>query len=123
MFDISLNGLEPKGKIMRDIFEELLGEIFATSPLNNEYVVKDGVFKIDLKGAKKENVEVSYVDGNIKVVARKKNIHGQDTKFERTFILNSGYAPETIKASYDDSILTISAEPISKPKGRKIDIE
>lgn len=107
IFDILFNGSE-------------FGFKFDT---DKDYVISNGSIKIDLKGAKKENVSVNVDGKEIKVTSTKKNIHGETTKYEKTFVLTDKYDPTTVTAKYEDSILTISAEPLKKDTVRSVTID
>lgn len=101
-------------------FGSSFGSSFFDTP--DDCIIVNDKIRIDLKGAKKENVSVS-VDGNkITVLATKKNIHNKETKYEKVFILGSKYDSSKIKASYEDSILEISTELLETEKPRKITI-
>jgi HSP20 family molecular chaperone IbpA len=88
-----------------------------------EYTIKEGSIKIDLKGAKKENVNVTVSGSDITVVATKKNIHDKETKYEKTFILGDKHDPSTVSATYEDSILTITADLYKSERTRTITIK
>ena len=92
-----------------------------TTP-KRDYIINEGSLKIDLFGAKKENVEVTLEGGKIRVVSTKKNLLGQTCKFDKTFILDTRYNPETIKVTYDDGILEIVSEKYESQKLRKLEI-
>lgn len=111
----------------RDVLELLrpfiAGKNSSLFDTSDEFVVCNNKLRIDLKGAKKENVSL-IVEGNvIKVVATKKNLHDKTTKFERSFVLGDAYDPETIKATYEDSILEITSELYETKKPKEIKIE
>lgn len=88
-----------------------------------EYLIDESSLKIDLKGAKKENVNVTVTGNNVTIKATKKNLKGQNTKYERTFVFDEKYDPTTISAKYDESILEITAGLLESKKPRDIKID
>ena len=105
-------------------YDRLFSTLFGgTTSTSNEYVIEKGKILIDLLGAKKENVSVDVIGSKINVVSKKKNIRGQNTKYEKYFILSQEYDPKTVSATYDDGILEITAELFETEKPRKVEIK
>lgn len=105
---------------LNSLFEGYFG--VATRDNGPEYSIKDGKIRLDLLGAKKENISLTKKGSVLTIVATKKNIHGQSTKFERQFQLTEGYDPDTIKASYEEGILEITVDQYEKEKETTIKI-
>ena len=99
----------------------ILGEIIR--PTSEEYLIEEGSIKIDLKGAKKDDVEVTTKGNKIQVKSKKFNVRGQTLAYNRSFILDTTtYDISTVNAKYEDSILTIKVEKKSDGGFTKVTI-
>ena len=93
------------------------------SSINKNEIIDGESIKLDLLGAKKENISVDVSGQIITVKSTKKNIYGQNTKFERSYQLDEKYDTKSLKAKYEDGILSISADVKESRKPRKIEID
>jgi len=93
------------------------------SSTNKNEIIDGNSIKIDLLGAKKENISVDVSGQIVTVKSTKKNIYGQNTKFERSYQLDSKYDTKSLKAKYEDGILSITVDVKESQKPRKIEID
>lgn len=122
--------MSQKENTMRSMVNELinafaddyiLGEFIR--PTSEEYLIEEGSIKIDLKGAKKEDVEVTTKGNKIHVKSKKSNVRGQTLAYSRAFIVDTTtYDISTVNAKYEDSILTINVDKKSDGGFTKVTI-
>lgn len=91
------------------------------------------VFKADLPGAKKEDIDISLIDNRLRVSGKREE--EEETKddtyyayersygsFTRTFTLPDTADTEHISANLDDGVLTLVIPKTAESKARKIQI-
>ena len=92
------------------------------------------VVKAELPGVDKDNIEIDLVDGNLVLQGEKKQESEAEGKsfyrversygsFKRVFALPARVDVESVSASFEDGVLSISIPKIGEAKSRKIQIE
>ncbi len=90
--------------------------------------------KVDLPGIKKEDVKISYIDGNLSISgervkekeAKDKKIHRIERsygKYYRSFNIPTEIKDDKIKAEFKDGQLTITIPKAEEVKPKEIDIK
>lgn len=97
---------------------------YLTGPIvsRNDYVVVDDTIRLNLLGAKKENISIETDDRKIYISAITKDLYGKEWKYEKTFLMSDIYNITMADATYEDGILEIKLNTVSKDK-RKIEIK
>jgi HSP20 family protein len=105
------------------------------SPLTDIYEDQDSyVLTLDLPGIKKENVKISYVDGQLNISGERKQEKENKTgsyhrlernygKYFRTFALPKKIKEDKIDAEFKDGQLTINVPKADEAKPKEIDIK
>ena len=66
--------------------------------------------KIEMPGAKKENISVKASDTTLSVMTKKTDEKDETPQYKRDFRFNFKIRPNTIKATYENGILTLVIE-------------
>lgn len=105
------------------------------SPLSDIYEDKDSyVLTMDLPGIRKEDVKISYVDGQLNVSGERKQereskngtyhrVERNYGKYFRTFTLPKKIKEDKIDAEFKDGQLTITIPKADEAKPKEIDIK
>jgi len=105
------------------------------SPLSDVYEDKDNyVLTLDLPGIKKDNVKISYVDGQLNISGERKNekeskdgtyhrVERSYGKYFRSFSLPKEIKEDKIDAEFKDGQLTITVSKAEEVKPKEIDIK
>jgi HSP20 family protein len=149
-----LTRTKPKGKIMKLIqyerpglagfgrltnLQDELDRLFdspltAWSPVLDVHEDKDNyIFRTELPGLKREDIEVSLQDGALVISGKRKagkveegvEVHRQERyygKFQRALTLPEPLAVDRVKAEYKDGVLTVTLPKTEEAKPKKIDV-
>ena len=66
--------------------------------------------KVEMPGAKKENISVKASETTLSIMTKKSNENDDSPLYKRDFRFNYKIKPDTIKANYTDGILTLEIE-------------
>lgn len=92
-------------------------------------------FSFDVPGVKKEDIQIEFHDGNVRISGEKKDEYkGQDTegqkfqekiygKFQRSFSLPATVKEDAIEAHYKNGVLELLIPKKQASKGRKISVK
>lgn len=73
---------------------------------------------IDLPGVKSKDISVQVTGREIKVTGK---LRGEDFKY--SYVLSKAYNPETVSATHEDGVLTLSFEKIVTAKTKTVEIK
>ncbi len=123
------------------LFESPLGELTRTAnllsgwtPALDVYEDKDNfTVKAELPGMKKEDIEVSLLDGTLTISGERKSESKHEDaevyrteryfgRFQRTVSLPTAVAADKIKAAYKDGLLTVTLPKTEEAKPRQIEV-
>ena len=123
------------------LFGSPLTELARTSSLQGGWVPaldlyedKDNLYvKVELPGMKREEIEVSFQEGNLSVSGERKSEQKQEGaevwraerfygRFQRMLTLPMPVASEKIKAQYQDGILNITLPKAEEAKPKPLDV-
>ena len=90
---------------------------------SGDYLITKDSIKIDLLGAKKENISVDVSGDVIEVTSTKKSIRGENLKYNKKFYISKEYDPKSITAKYEEGILEISLKLKKENEPIKVKIE
>lgn len=123
------------GLVPRRLFEEELGgedEGFRVPRTNIHETEKDYVFTMEMPGISKKDVNVS-IDGD-RLLVTAENVQRTESdkgvlrreirsqRYERSFTLGGNIDRETIKATMEDGVLTVTLPKKAEKVGRKITV-
>jgi HSP20 family protein len=106
----------------------------AWSPVLDVHEDKDNyIFRTELPGLKREDIEVSLQDGALVISGERKagkveegvEVHRQERyygKFQRALTLPEPIAADRVKAEYKDGVLTVTLPKTEEAKPKKIDV-
>jgi HSP20 family protein len=106
----------------------------AWSPVLDVHEDKDNyIFRTELPGLKREDIEVSLQDGALVISGERKagkveegvEVHRQERyygKFQRALTLPEPVAVDRVKAEYKDGVLTVTLPKTEEAKPKKIDV-
>ena len=136
------NGVQKRGDLFEDMINSFFGNDFLvpTKVFGNNFLVDlketDTEYTItaDLPGVDKENINLSYDNGNLTIGAKRENVV-EDKKenyvrqersygeFRRCFYMNN-IDDSAIDAKFNNGVLSIKAPKLheEKQRGRQIDI-
>jgi HSP20 family protein len=91
------------------------------------------IFRTELPGLKREDIEVSLQDGSLVISGERKaekveagvEVHRQERyygKFQRALTLPEPVAADKVKAEYKDGVLTVTLPKTEEAKPKKIDV-
>ena len=91
------------------------------------------IFRTELPGLKREDIEVSLQDGALVISGERKvekveegvAVHRQERfygKFQRALTLPEPVAADKVKAEYKDGVLTVTLPKTEEAKPKKIDV-
>lgn len=104
------------------------------SPALDVYDEKDNfVVKAEVPGMKKEDIEVSFHDGNLTISGERKSETKEEDaevcraerfvgRFQRTIALPGSVALDKVAATYKDGVLTVTLPKSEDSKPRQIDV-
>ncbi len=119
---------------LQDELDRLFGTQAVWSPALDVQEDKDNyIFRAELPGLKREDIEVSLQDGALVISGERKiekveegtEIHRQERyygKFQRALSLPAPVAADKIKAQYKDGVLTVTVPKAEEAKPKQIDI-
>lgn len=104
------------------------------TPAFDVYEEKDRfVVKAELPGMKKEDIEVTFQDGSLSISGERKSETKHEEaevyraerffgRFQRAITLPTSVAPDKVKASYKDGVLTVTLPKTEEAKPKQIDV-
>ncbi len=97
---------------------------YLTGPIvsRNDYVVIDNIIRINLLGAKKEDISIETDDRKIYINAITRDLYGKEWKYQKTFLMSDIYNVTMADATYENGILEIKLNTVSKDK-KKVEIK
>ncbi len=129
-------GLADFGRLanLQDELDRLLGTQAVWAPALDVQESKDNyIFRAELPGLKREEIDVSLQDGALVISGERKvekveegvEVHRQERyygKFQRTLTLPEPVAADKVKAEYKDGVLTVTLPKTEAAKPKKIDV-
>lgn len=133
----------PDADVFGKRFSDILDEFFtdAVSTRQNRFIPsidvsetdKQFLVEVQLPGMKKEDINVNLENGvltvsgerNIRNEQNEKKFHRVEThygSFSRSFQLPEGIKPDSVKAAYNDGILSITVDKSEKENKKQIKI-
>jgi len=127
--------------LLNETFSGLFSPQFGTSfesSLNPELDVTEDEnkieIKVDLPGVSKKDIQIAFKEGVLEITGEKtalnteteKNVTWRERnfgKFTRSVQLPQNVKEESIKADYENGVLTVSIEKVEKPKAKSIPVE
>ena len=79
-------------------------------------------FYVALAGLTKDQVDVSVLDNNVKIVAKGKSA-GREVKYDKAFSVPTKAEPETLEAKMENGMLSITISKREKEKNRTITVK
>jgi HSP20 family protein len=119
---------------LQDELDRLFGTQAVWTPALDVQEDKNNyVFRAELPGLKREDIEVSLQDGTLVISGERKvekveegaEVHRQERyygKFQRALTLPEPVAADKVKADYKDGILTVTLPKTEAAKPKKIDV-
>jgi HSP20 family protein len=119
---------------LQDELDQLFGTQAVWAPALDVQEDKDNyIFRAELPGLKREDIEVSLQDGTLVISGERKvetvsegtEVHRQERyygKFQRALTLPEPVAADKVKADYKDGVLTVTLPKTEAAKPKKIDV-
>ena len=119
---------------LQDELDRLFGTQAVWAPALDVQEDKDNyVFRAELPGLKREDIDVSLQDGVLVISGERKaekveegvEVHRQERhygKFQRALTLPTPVAADKITAQYKDGVLTVTLPKVEEAKPKKIDV-
>jgi HSP20 family protein len=129
-------GLAAFGRLtsLQDELDRLFGTQTVWTPALDVQESKDNyIFRAELPGLKREEIDVSLQDDTLVISGERKvekveegvEVHRQERyygKFQRTLTLPEPVATDKVKADYKDGVLTVTLPKTEAAKPKKIDV-
>jgi HSP20 family protein len=119
---------------LQDELDRLFGTQAVWAPVLDVQEDKDNyIFRAELPGLKREDIEVSLQDDTLVISGERKvekveegvEVHRQERyygKFQRALTLPEPVAADKVKAEYKDGVLTVTLPKTEAAKPKKIDV-
>ena len=119
---------------LQDELDRLFGTQPVWVPAMDVQEDKDNyIFRAELPGLKREDIEVSLQDGTLVISGERKiekveegvEVHWQERyygKFQRALTLPEPVAADKVKAEYKDGVLIVTLPKTEEAKPKKIDV-